>query len=366
MTELAPYLQPISADQPCGPNLEYDPEYAVLQARLQPKAEVQYGQFAAKPEGPDWSEIERDCRRLLLKSKDLGLHIWLTRARTRVAGAAGLAEGLGALQAVLQTWPEQVHPQLTIDGIFDPAVRANTLAALCDPEGLLEDVREIVVSSSTAFRLTMRDIERAHATPRPPYSPLPEVVQRQLAALHAKGDATVHTLLATARGLQQLAQWISTDPQSRLGDDAPSLQPLLKLFAALSAFQQQTATSTPTPKLQAEALDAPKSALTATTSRAGIHETPGTTAPLPPGPAAMEEGASALGSIQQHQNSREHQREQIRTMLIQVRQWIEHNEPSSPVAVLLKQAQRMWGKRFSEVATLIPPELLQAWDSEDL
>jgi type VI secretion system protein ImpA len=47
-----------------------------------------------------------------------------------------------------------------------------------------------------------------------------------------------------------------------------------------------------------------------------------------------------------------------------VRVWIEHNEPSSPVSVLLKQAERMWGKRFSEVAGEIPPELLQAWDRD--
>ena len=51
-------------------------------------------------------------------------------------------------------------------------------------------------------------------------------------------------------------------------------------------------------------------------------------------------------------------------LLSQVRVWIEHNEPSSPVSVLLKQAERMWGKRFSEVAGEIPPELLQAWDRD--
>jgi type VI secretion system protein ImpA len=58
------------------------------------------------------------------------------------------------------------------------------------------------------------------------------------------------------------------------------------------------------------------------------------------------------------------QREQVRQSLAQVRQWIELHEPSSPVSVLLKQAERMWGKRFSEVAHIIPAELLQAWDQD--
>ncbi|MFY7940178.1 MAG: ImpA family type VI secretion system protein, partial [Burkholderiaceae bacterium] len=157
------WLKPISEAQPCGDSLEYDGEYAVLAARLMPKADVQYGQFSSQPEPPNWTEIEKDCRRLLLRSKDISVLIWFTRARARTAGAAGLLEGLSALQALLQTYPEQVHPQLMIDGDIDPAVRANALAALCDPEGLLDDVREVLVSGSTAFRLTVRDIERALA-----------------------------------------------------------------------------------------------------------------------------------------------------------------------------------------------------------
>ena len=65
-----------------------------------------------------------------------------------------------------------------------------------------------------------------------------------------------------------------------------------------------------------------------------------------------------------HQNVME-EREQIRALLRQVRQWVELHEPSSPVTILLKQADRMWGKRFSEVATMIPPDLMKAWDSDD-
>ena len=357
MTHLDTYLQPISANQPCGPSLEYDPEYAVLQARLQPKAEVQYGQFATKPEGPDWTDVERDCRRLLLKSKDVSLLIWLTRARTRVAGAAGLAEGLGAILAVLQAYPDQVHPQLLVEGYFDPAVRANALAALCDPEGLLGDVRDIVVSASTAFRLTMRDMERAHAIPRAPYSLEPDVVQRQLAALHAKGDATLQQLFASAQSLQQLDHWMRRDPLSQLGDEAPDLDALHKLFAVLGAFRADAPSANNAPRhnptWQAAVVQRHGDAPLVQASALHLHHPQGS---FPHGQHA--DSHVPLNSAQQ--------REQVRTMLIQVRQWIEHHEPSSPVAVLLKQAQRMWGKRFSEIASQIPPELLQAWDQDDL
>lgn len=58
------------------------------------------------------------------------------------------------------------------------------------------------------------------------------------------------------------------------------------------------------------------------------------------------------------------QREQVRRTLRSAREWLEECEPSSPVAVLLKQAERLLGRRFAEVAQAIPPELLAQWDAE--
>ncbi|BEP68847.1 MULTISPECIES: type VI secretion system ImpA family N-terminal domain-containing protein [unclassified Variovorax] len=127
-------LSPFSAAAPCGPSLEYDAEYAVLLARMSPRGDAQYGQFVGAPDAPNWAEIERDCRRLLLRTRDINLFVWLCRARTRLAQAAGLAQSLVLLVEALRTWPEAVHPQLVIEGERDPAVRANALAALADPE----------------------------------------------------------------------------------------------------------------------------------------------------------------------------------------------------------------------------------------
>lgn len=47
------------------------------------------------------------------------------------------------------------------------------------------------------------------------------------------------------------------------------------------------------------------------------------------------------------------------------RQWLETHEPSSPVAVLLKQSERMVGKRFSQVADSIPFDLLKKWEIDE-
>ena len=362
------WLSPISDEQPSGASLEYDPEYAVLAARLVPKAEVQYGQFKSSGNEPEWKEIERDCRRLLLRSKDIGVLIWFARSRTRQAGAQGLLGGLSALQQVCEHFAASVHPQLQIEGEHDPMVRANALGALCDPEGLLEDVREVVIVAASAHRLTVRDVERALAVPRPAYAMDPEALQRQLTDLYQRRDVQLQSLQACAACVQYLQDWA----HEQLGDEAPSLLPLLKLLQPLLG-STIAVLPVPTHKLQAQAVETP----TQTRMAAPAPEQPSQqqderdieraaqrsatpslidTTPAWPEPAPMAP-ALAASPVQN--------REQVRQALAQVRGWIEENEPSSPVAVLLKQAERMWGKRFSEVAHMIPPELLQAWDQAE-
>jgi type VI secretion system protein ImpA len=47
------------------------------------------------------------------------------------------------------------------------------------------------------------------------------------------------------------------------------------------------------------------------------------------------------------------------------RTWFEAHEPSSPVALLLKQAERLTGKRFDEVFQAIPADLVERWAQAD-
>ena len=326
---------PISELEPCGPSLEYEHEFAVLFARMVPRADAQYGGFVSTPEAPNWAEIERDCQRLLLRTKDINLLVWLCRARTRLGQAGGLAQVLDTLSAVLQAWPEAVHPQLLIEGEREPAVRANALAALADPEGLLGDVGDIVVASGTALRLTVRDVERAFAVVRIPEALSPSAVAQQLAALRvaAQGNtqAPIHCLMQAAEHMRTIDDWA----QSQLGDDASSLQPMLRV---LNLFAE--------PAQQGGAAGEPLAH-----SRANNA---GATASIPSSP--FQEFAMTSTSLATT-------RADVLLSIRAARDWFEINEPSSPVAVLLKQAERMVGKRFSQVADSIPLDLLQKWEA---
>lgn len=48
-----------------------------------------------------------------------------------------------------------------------------------------------------------------------------------------------------------------------------------------------------------------------------------------------------------------------------IRRWFENSEPSSPTIPLLRQAERLVGKRFAEVINEIPAELLEKWDMQE-
>lgn len=320
------WLSPLNATAPCGPSLEYDAEYAVLLSRMSPRVDAQYGQFVGSPEASNWAEIERDCRRLLLRTRDINLLVWLCRARTRLAQAAGLAQSLAQLAEVLQTWPDAVHPQLVVEGERDPAVRANALAALADPEGLLGDVREIVVAANAARHLTVREVERAWTVPRPADVPSPESVAQQLAQLHhaAKDDteAPIKSLAEASRSALRIVDWAA----SHLGHDAPPLQALLRLLKPFEPIA-----SVP----EADSVVADEAAQ-----------------------------SSAAWAVSRLTGSNAAARDEVQHSIRTAREWFEHHEPSSPVTVLLKQAERMIGKRFAQVADAIPLDLLKKWDAE--
>lgn len=102
---------PISAECPCGPDLEYDPEYLLLFTRAAPREEAQYGDFVSTPENINWAELERDAHRLLMRSKDIRILVVLLRCRIQQAGA-GTVGGAHAAGNVVLHVPGR-HPSST-------------------------------------------------------------------------------------------------------------------------------------------------------------------------------------------------------------------------------------------------------------
>ncbi|MFM0068714.1 type VI secretion system protein TssA [Paraburkholderia aspalathi] len=333
-------LTPVSPEQPCGADHEYDSAFVMLQGRISQKASAQYGDFVDTPAPVNWADIERDCRALLVRTRDIRLIVMLTRSWIRQHGAHGLRDGLTLLQAMLDQYGEALHPVPTLDGERDPVVFANAIAAVADPDGMLADVRDIQLPKTSGTGVQMRDVEKAFALPRLKDALDPDSVNRMLQELRNRCDETPVALMESGQILAKIDDWC----RRSLGADAPDIAALARLllpFAHTSFGSSVVAT----PALSDDEPEiADQSAITSSTWM------------LTPPPLALPSQPGALPL-----RNRSHALQGIRD----TRLWFEQNEPSSPVIVLLRQAERMVGKRFPELVHAIPAELLAQWDAID-
>lgn len=344
-------LKPISDDLSCGINLEYDPEFLLLLSKSTEQPEAQYGDFVNTPESVNWNEVERDALRLLLRTKDIRIYILLLRSQIQLNGVAGLLEGITLLEQACSNYSQEIHPQIEIDDSGDEEeaalARANALAALLDPDGVLGDIRSIVLSSNAALRLQIRDVERSLSIPRPTDALAPESVRRQLSDLRMRNNSVLTALDETIPVLEKLQIWAD----ETLKSVAPNFSPIKKILNNLKESTNQYATKC---ENQDNNVQQDNQTVTNDSSKAEIL--------TPVIPSTIE---SELHQPLQNQPAVIANRFDALERIEEVRGWFETNEPSSPTIPLLRQAEKMVGKRFSEVVESIPLELLQKWDSSD-
>ncbi|MBN3795176.1 type VI secretion system ImpA family N-terminal domain-containing protein [Burkholderia sp. Ac-20392] len=338
------WLAPVSDSMPCGPDLEYDHDFVVLFASAAPRQDVQYGAFVGAPDPVNWSELERDCQRLMLRTKDIRVAVLYTRCRTRLVGAAGLADGTRLLAAWLDAFAEQVHPQPDVDGGRDAAheMRTNAIQALADPDGLLADVREIVLSKSTLARLQIRDVERAFAHPRPADALAPESVTQQLLDMRAQQPEVMTSFDDAITHLTAIDTWCAVHLEGYL----PDLSSLTRLLGRLNAPASMSAV-----EQLAESRDPALAPGESSGNHASVQFEP------------MNDGTvSATERITTQPRSAPADRQAALALIRTARTWFETHEPSSPIPVLLQRAERFVGKPYAEVVTAIPAELLAQWE----
>jgi type VI secretion system protein ImpA len=159
--DLETLLAPVSPDDPCGADLEYDPAYAEMDRLTQGKPEQQIGTTIVPAEGPDWKAVQKMATELLGKSKDLRVAGHLTKALLSNGGWSGFATGLGLLRGMVERYWDGVHPKLDPSDDNDPTMRLNVFASFADP-AVLSVVRATpLVSSRGAGRFSLRDLEVA-------------------------------------------------------------------------------------------------------------------------------------------------------------------------------------------------------------
>ncbi|HED4107129.1 TPA: type VI secretion system protein TssA [Enterobacter hormaechei subsp. xiangfangensis] len=153
------FLAPISPDNPCGENLEYDADFQAMGQASQGKAEQQFGDTIIPAEPADWNTVEKLATSLLGRTKDLRVMLALTHAWTRRRGLAGYADGLLLVQEALSRYWEQLYPLLEEYGETDPFYRINALAGLSDKSDLTVAVRNASLLRSNGDEISLRDAQ---------------------------------------------------------------------------------------------------------------------------------------------------------------------------------------------------------------
>jgi type VI secretion system protein ImpA len=324
-------LAEISPGNPCGDDVEYDPEFLELEQVVNGKPEAQYGQTVVAATPPDWKAAQALALSLLSRSHDLRVAGHLSRALLNRQGFPGFAEGLALIEGMLEQHWDHVYPQLDPDDDNDPTARVNALAVFTDSTGMLADVRDAPLAASRAHGvITLRGIEfmTGEATAPANTEPLTSTTIDAIVA-----DARDHaraTRLAVQDALRSSGR-IETLLTERVGAaraiDLSSLSRLLRHAAGFIGERIGDET---------EAANEASIDSSANESAGNAASTPAAIVASPPGEVAS--------------------RQDVIKALDRICAYYERNEPSSPVPLLLMRARRLVDKSFMEILEDLAPE----------
>lgn len=324
-------LQPVTDDQPTGIDLEYDPDFIALVEAAKGTPERVMGTSLVPAQEPDWRQVLESGTTLLARSKDLRVAVLVTRALLGLNGLPGLQDGLELIHNLLLQFWDGLHPPLDESDDNDPTARVNVLLELTDRDTLLAQLRTTPMIRSRAFGLiSMREIEiaegRAQATPGAQMldsasisAAFQDCELEDLAAAAAAAQAALAALDAVDK---DLAERISST-------QLPSLEPLAEFLKQIETLLQGHLRTRQPPE-------------------AGVAPAAAPGAMAPEKAEGQVRAALDRGQIVS--------REDVVQTLERICDYYHLHEPSSPVPLLLKRAQRLVHGSFVDIIRDLAPE----------
>lgn len=319
-------IQPISADYPCGVDLEYDPGFAELVSIGERRSLAENGL------GVDWSRVLERARHLERRAIDLRLIAWRIRADLNLSGFDALASGVASIAHVLRTFPD-VHPRDPDgDKAYTASLRVQALAPLIgdpprtsvvpDLNNVWEDFRSIVAWTDHGTPWSLHDVRQAlFPSGRAGEGRSPDVMRNAVAQAIAAQQLAVS--FAATNAVREGLDAISAAFREAHGD--PDADPvgarMRKLIESLCEMLRPAVGTADA--IVAAASSAPQ---TGTTSKSE---------PMASGPPTARSEAVEL--------------------LDRAARYFEIAEPSNPASLLIRRAQRVASMNFIDaINELIP------------
>ncbi|MCC5086178.1 type VI secretion system protein TssA [Xanthomonas campestris] len=326
-TGIEQLLQPIDDQAPSGPNLEYTPEFQALEELARPRKERALGAGILVPEAPEWRQVAESAEQLLLRSKDLRLGVLLSSARLHQDGLVGWADGVGLLRQLLERFWDDIHPRLETDEDNDPTERINAIAALGEGEQTLVQLRTVrLFKGMHPGHFSLRELRISQGTLKRGVDEVADTPEP--AAIDAcLRDCPLDALLGVDAALDSAQTDIGAIAHvfaERTPGYGPELAPLIHDLSELRAFLRPYVAE----RTGAMPSDQADAATNADSDRA----------------SASAPRAHAL----------EHP-DDVRRMLDQLCEYYARREPSSPIPLLLRRAQRLVGLDFAALMRDLAP-----------
>ncbi len=336
MIDVARFLQPTSADPPCGNNLEYDPAFGELERAAEGTPEqVQGDKVISKAEDPAWRTVFEQADALLQRSRDLRVAVHLTHSAMNIEGLPELAAGLRLITELQKVFWNDVHPRLDEEGA-DPTLRLNSLSDLesLPPPGtrqrptLLRSLdRVLLVRSKQAGNYRLRDLKLAKGELTLPAgdkaSPVPQLAVIEAAFQECDLKELEHTASAVAECSRTITELGKLLVEKVGAEKAPEFAQLKKELASIG-------------RVLGEQL-----------SRRGVGQAAVVEATEGAAPGTVAAAGQVVSEIRT--------RDDVVRVLDKVSDYFQKYEPSSPVPLLLQRAKRLVAKDFMEILRDLTP-----------
>ncbi len=366
MLDIEELLTPVSDDAPCGPDLEYDAAFGEMERAAEGKGDQQFGDTVVAAEPPDWKEVRKQVDSLLPRTKDMRVAVYLARCLLHFEGLLGVESALKLLRRYTEDYWGSVHPELDESDNNDPTYRINTLVSLCDESGFLRELQDCPMVSSRAMgQFGLRAIVDAHEegessgeestgggawaeeetaqVDAEPSGTTPEVFDA------AFTDADAETLVSTEEAVRNAAEhvaaienWVTEQVGAA---QAVSLQSLQSLFTQMAEVMQS--------QLQRLGIGGEEEEI--------YVEEDESSDPIG---EDVENGSGGVVQQSVRLDGKIATREDAIRALDRVCEYYERNEPSSPLPLLIRRAQRLASKSFLDIIRDLAPDAVsqaEAW-----
>jgi len=333
-TELvASLLQPVSAEEPSGKDLRYDPRVDAIKEARREELDLP---GVTNRKLADWPAVISASSNLLSKeTKDLQLASWLTEALLQKEGYGGLATGLQGLGGLLNTFWDTVYPLPEDDDLelrsgplefvgkkLAIPARMTVLGASGVTFDQFVESRKVPLESETESDKAKKELR---TTLLEQGKPSPELVDAGLERLNKVGVRAILADLDAAIAALNALEKVSDD---RFGRDAPAFNDLRNALDEVRRFlagQLARLLELDPDPLVEEATEAEGAAAVADDG------------PLTPEPSNRADAAKRIGVVAR---------------------WLRQQDPGSPAPYLILRGFR-WGE-LRVAAPDLDPKLLEA------